>query len=158
MSAAAFPAAASAAAEVHPLVAQLLARTGAVELSPSSAASFAEGRGMRVLVFLEDPARYRETLDLAVIVPELVALFTPRLALGVLLPVAARAVAPQYGVRRWPALVVLRDGAYMGAIEGLRAWEEYLQALARLAIAAPSRVPVVGIALTRRGEGPAREV
>ncbi len=70
--------------------------------------------------------RYKETLDLAVIVPEIARAFAPRLAVGVLLPESARAVAPRYAFRRWPAFVMLADGRYVGAVDGLRNWDEYL--------------------------------
>ena len=59
-----------------------------------------------MLVFTEDPLRIRETLDLAVIVPELARSFAGRFRVGVLLPEAARALQPRYGFRRWPALVM----------------------------------------------------
>ena len=46
-----------------------------------------------MLVFTEDPLRVRETLDIAVIVPELMRAFPGRFRVGVLLPEAARHVA-----------------------------------------------------------------
>ena len=76
--------------------------------------------------------RIKETLDLAVIVPELAQAFPGRFAVGVLLPAAARAFQPRFGFRLWPAIVVLRDGKYVGAIEGLRNWDEYVARLAGL--------------------------
>jgi hydrogenase-1 operon protein HyaE len=69
----------------------------------------------------------------------------------VLLPEAARAIAVRYGFRRWPALVVLDGGGYVGAIDGLRNWDEYLNDIALLANAPVTRPPSVGIAV--RGPG-----
>ena len=66
--------------------------------------------GHTLLLFIEDPVRYKETLDLAVIVPELARAFRGRFAVGVLLPEPRAAIAPRYGFRRWPAFVMLRDG------------------------------------------------
>ena len=66
------------------------------------------------------------------IVPELARAFAGRFRIGVLPPAAARAVAPRYGFRRWPALVLLRDGGYVGAIDGLRDWDDYLAETRRL--------------------------
>jgi len=34
------------------------------------------------------------------------------------------------GFNRWPALVMLKDGQYVGAIDGLRNWDDYLDGLA----------------------------
>ena len=95
---------------VHPLLTQLVTRHGAVDVTIAEADAFCNGPGARLLAFTEDPARYRETLDLAVIVPELAQAFPGRFVVGVLYPEAARAVQPRFGFRRWPALVLLRDG------------------------------------------------
>lgn len=134
----------------HPLIAQLFSRHGFRELQPDDLDGYA-GAGHTVLMLIEDPVRVKETLDLAVIAPEVVAAFPGRFRVGVLLPEAARAVQPRYGVRRWPALVVLRDGAYVGAIEGLRDWDEYVREFARLLEAEPSRPPTIGIAVRAAG-------
>ena len=141
------PASATAAGTVHPLVAQLAARHGFAELSVESFDGWANAPGRALVVFTEDPVRYKETLDLAVIAPEVVRAFPGVFRAGVLLPEAARAIAVRYGFRRWPALVVLDGGGYVGAIDGLRNWDEYLNEVARLATAAVTRPPSVGIAV-----------
>ena len=92
-------------------------------------------------------ARVRETLDIAVIVPELRRAFPGRFRVGVLMPESARPLQPRYGFRRWPALVLMSDGSYVGAIEGLRDWDGFLQQLARLLDAPPARAPTVGAAM-----------
>ena len=71
--------------------------------------------GHTLLLFLEDPVRYKETLDLAVIVPEIARAFPGRFAVGVLLPEAARALHPRFGFRRWPAFVLLKRRASTSA-------------------------------------------
>jgi hydrogenase-1 operon protein HyaE len=68
--------------------------------------------------------------------------------------VASRAVAPRYGFARWPALVMLRAGRYLGAIDGIRDWEVYVGELDRLLAAEPTRPPTVGIAVTLAGHDP----
>ena len=138
---------------LQPLIAQLFSKHGFSELHADDVEAFAGRPGNSLLVFTEDPVRVRETLDLAVIAPELTAAFPGRFRVGVLLPEAARAVQPRYGIRRWPALVIVREGAYVGAIEGLRNWDEYMQELARLLDAAPSRPPSIGIAVKAAGSG-----
>jgi hydrogenase-1 operon protein HyaE len=132
---------------LHPLLAQLADRHGFVPLSPDAVDAYTQQPGLTLLAFTEDPVRYRETLDLAVIAPELARTFENTFRCGVLYPEAARKVAPRYGFARWPALVVLRDGEYVGAIDGLRDWEGYLTEMAALLAAAPSRPPSVGIAV-----------
>jgi hydrogenase-1 operon protein HyaE len=136
----------------HPLVAQLAARHGFAELTVESFDGWANEPGRALVVFAEDPVRYKETLDLAVIAPELVRAFPGVFRAGVLLPEAARAIAVRFGFRRWPALVVLDGGGYVGAIDGLRNWDEYLNDIALFATAPVTRPPSVGIAVRGPGE------
>lgn len=141
------PLAAGADARSYPLIAQLFTRHGYTDVGDDGIEAFASRAGHTLLLFTADPIRVKETLDLAVIVPELVRAFPGRFAVGVLLPEPARLVQPRYGFLRWPALVLLKDGQYVGAIEGLRAWDEYLATMAALLEAAPARPPTVGIAV-----------
>lgn len=138
--------AAAPAASVHPLLQQLVTRHGFAPLDADSVAAFA-GEGHVLLAFLEDPLRYKETLDLAVIAPEIARAFAGRLRCGVFMPEVSRKAATRYGFARWPALVVLKDGEYVGAIDGLRNWDEYLTEMQQLLSAAPRRAPSVGIAV-----------
>ena len=146
-----------AAPAMHPLLARLVQATHAAVLGPETFDAWAGEPGAAMLVFAEDPERFKETLDLAVIVPELHASRAGAFRVALLPPVAARALAPRYGFARWPALVMLRDGQYLGAVDGIRDWDEYLAELDRLLAAAPSRPPSVGIAVTAAGPagGPA---
>jgi len=137
----------------YPLVAQMFSRHGCVEVGADTIESFLAQPGHALLVFTEDPVRFKETLDLAVIVPQLQRAFPGRFAVGVLLPAAARQVQPRYGFSRWPSLVMVKDGQYVGAIDGLRNWDEYLDGLNALLEAAPTRPPTVGIPV--RGAGTA---
>ncbi len=136
---------------VHPLLARMMTVLDAPALEASDFDAWAARPGHALAVFSEDPVLYRETLDLAVIVPELARAFPARFRVGLLLQAAARALAPRYGFRRWPALVMLKDGKYVGAIDGLRDWRDYLDEVARLLAAAPTRPPVVGIAVRAAG-------
>ena len=139
----------------HPLIAQLFTRHGFAEVTRENFAAWTQRTGRTLLLFLEDPARYKETLDIAVIVPQLAQAFAGRFAVGVLLPGAAREFAVRYGFRRWPAFVLLADGNYVGAVDGLRDWNEYRTEVARLLAAPPSRPPTVGIAV--KGGDPGAE-
>jgi hydrogenase-1 operon protein HyaE len=145
---------AAAARPLHPLLQRLLSVTPATVLSPDGFDAWAGAPGAALLVFTEDPVIYRETLDLAVIVPELAAALPGRFRTGLLLPAAARALAPRYGFRRWPALVLLKDGRYVGAIDGLREWKAFVDELSALLDAEPTRPPAIGIAVTAEGDRP----
>ena len=137
---------------MHPLLERLVDLCAATVLEPASFDAWAGEPGAALLVFSEDPLVYRETLDLAVIVPELTRALAGRLRTGVLLPAAARALAPRYAFRRWPALVLLKDGKYVGAIDGLREWPVYVDELSRLLASEPTRPPTVGIPVAAAGD------
>jgi len=147
------PLAAGADAMQYPLIAQLFTRHGFTDVRAANFDAFAQRPGRTLLLFTEDPHRYKETLDLAVIVPEIARAFAPHLAVGVLLPEAAREFAARYGFRRWPAFVILADGRYVGAVDGLRDWDQYVSEVARLLAAPPTRAPTVGVAVKGDGQG-----
>ena len=139
--------------ELHPLLAQLVTKHGFTDLRAANFDAFADAPGRALIAFTEDPVRYKETLDLAVIVPELARAFGAAFRIGVLLPESARAIAPRYAFRRWPALVMLADGRYVGAIDGLRNWDEYVNQIGELVVAPPTRPPSVGVAVAAAGVG-----
>ena len=147
------PLAPGAGAIEYPLIAQLFSKHGFAQITVDNFSAWTDIPGRTLLLFIEDPGRYQETLDLAVIVPELVRAFPGRFEVGVLLPEVAREIALRYGFRRWPAFVMLADGKYVGAVDGLRDWDEYLVEMARLLDAAPTRPPTLGIAVRGGGEG-----
>jgi hydrogenase-1 operon protein HyaE len=128
-----------------------MAELGAPALDPQAFDAWAEAPGHALVFFSEDPVMYRETLDVAVIAPELAKAYPGRFRCALLLPDAARAIAVRYGFRRWPALVLLRDGKYVGAIDGLRDWNDYVEALGALLAAEPTRPPSIGIPVTQAG-------
>jgi hydrogenase-1 operon protein HyaE len=139
-------------AALHPLLARLVAETGASILDTDSFDTWANRPGIAMVIFAEDPERYKETLDLAVIVPELYATAGRRFRVGLLPPAASRVLAPRFGFARWPAFVMLRDGRYVGAVDGIRDWDVYVGELERLLTAAPSRPPTVGIPVKAVGD------
>jgi hydrogenase-1 operon protein HyaE len=141
------PLPAGAAATEYPLVAQLFTKHHFVEVTTANFDEWTKASGRSLLLFIEDPGRYKETLDLAVIVPELCRAFPGRFEVGVLLPDVAREFSVRYGFRRWPAFVILDHGQYVGAVDGLRDWDEYLVEVEALLAAAPSRPPTLGIAI-----------
>ncbi len=153
----------SAAPDLPPPLARLAAQPGCVWLEEADVAEFERRAGETVLFFAADPVRVRETLDLAVILPELkraIARFTPRpFVVGLLGPELAPRHARRYALGRMPALVFLRGGEFLGAIEGLRDWPRYLrESLALLegpagpqpAPSIPPSIPIIGPRLKGR--------
>jgi hydrogenase-1 operon protein HyaE len=111
-----------------PLVTRLVEREGAARLDESSYDAFVAAPGEAVLFFTEDPARFREVNDVAVVLPELRRAAPRAFRIGVLPPPLANAKAASWAVRRWPALVFVRAGGWLGNIEGLRDWTDYVSA------------------------------
>jgi len=137
--------------QLHPLLARLLARSDCVALDEPGFDDFARRPGEALLFFAADPQKVRETLDLAVILPELTRALTHPVRVGLLEPGLAQRNAARYALARFPALVFLRGGEYLGAIEGLRDWAEYLR-LGEQLLAAPARpLPAKRIAVSAGG-------
>jgi len=95
-------------------------------------------------LFTGDPTVSPESWDVAVVLPELLSACAG-VSGCVLSPAESALAAAQFGVGKLPALVVLRHGAYLGTIEGMRDWQPFVAELRRLAAAAPRPTPVAGI-------------
>lgn len=107
--------------------------------------AFAAVGGDVLVLLTEDPARSPETWDVAVILPEILKSFGRRLRGAALMPAPSRALAARYGITRYPAQLFLRDGEYVGVLEGMLNWDEWGGAVARKLEAPVSRAPSVGI-------------
>jgi hydrogenase-1 operon protein HyaE len=130
---------------MHPLVQRLLDQPGARALQPETLDDWL-GRGReQVILFGGDPVRFPEALDVAVVLPELNAAFAGRLEIGVLAREHEDALARRFGVQRWPSLVFLRAGGYLGVVSGMRDWGDYLHEMGEVLAREPSRPPTVGI-------------
>ncbi|MCX7148016.1 MAG: hypothetical protein NTY05_01200 [Rhodocyclales bacterium] len=117
----------------------LQARYGYTLLDSDSFAAYVAAPGACLILFADDPAKVPETWDLTVILPEAVTRLDTAVRVGVLAPQAARALAARYGICIWPALLAMRDGEYLGTVEGLKDWSAYGRLLPELLAAAPCR-------------------
>lgn len=118
---------------------------GCTILDAGSFDDFVSQAGETLVLFSEDPQRVPETWDIAVILPELLKGLARKPRVGLLPPADAHAVSSRYGIRLWPALLALRDGEYLGTIEGLKDWSVYAAQLPQLLAAPASRPPSIGI-------------
>jgi len=100
--------------------------------------------GLVALLLTEDPQRNLEVLDACVILPEALKPLGEAIARRVAGPDAAPALMQKYGVARAPAVVFLRDGEYLGGLNGIRDWNEYQAELARL-LDGPAQPKPIGI-------------
>jgi hydrogenase-1 operon protein HyaE len=133
------------------LVTRLVQAQGAVRLDEASFDAFVSAPGEAALFFTEDPVRFREVLDVAVILPELAGAASRPFRIGVLPPPLATARAATYGVRRWPALVFVRGGQWLGNVEGLRDWADYVAAVNAIVEGEPRPLPARVIPVAAAG-------
>lgn len=141
-------------APMHPLVRRLLELTSGVEVRPEDVEAFEAAGGDAVLFFGGDPVRFPEALDVAVVLPELIAAVGRPMHVGAVPREGEDAVARRYAVQRWPSLVFLRDGGYLGTVSGMQDWEPYVGALREVLAREPGKRPAPAIAIHAAG-GPA---
>jgi hydrogenase-1 operon protein HyaE len=127
----------------HPLVERLIKDFKFPEITLENHDTFINQPDVSVLYFVGDPDRNRESTDVAVVLPELVRAFGGQLRPGVVAdyPNVGVELERHYGFRKWPALVFVRHGDYLGAISGIRNWADYLQTIPELLRAEPRRPP-----------------
>lgn len=128
-----------------PLLESLIEQQGYPLLDEESLRGFLAVSPNSVLFFTGDPAKHPETLDVAVILPELMKVFGDRCRPAVVARVAEHDLQKRYGFTAWPALVFLRGDRYLGAIERVKDWSVYLTEIERLFSAEPRRAPGIGI-------------
>lgn len=117
-------------------------------LQTEDLACFLRPQRHHLLFLAGDPSKYPEALDVAVVLPQLLRAFPGRVHAAIVAPEAEREVHARFGCGRWPALVLLRGDAYVGSIERMRDWDDYLRELKQLLDTAPSRPPGIGIPVT----------
>ena len=110
----------------------MLIRPGFVKLDGSNFEEAKQASGHLMLFCTGDPKQRPESLDLAIILPELYQSFSARFRVGVVDSDIEERMEQDYGVQQWPTLVLLRDGEYVGSIPRLRDWAEYLQEITAL--------------------------
>lgn len=127
-------------------------------LQVSDLADFKETPGLVLLFLGDDLARSRETIDLLVIAPELRALFEAE-------PITSGAVLPRdiegaqtlrgemlhWGIKRLPAVALLMDGRFLGAMEGLFDWLSYQEGLVKLLLQCQQKFEIQNEDINKKG-------
>lgn len=111
------------------------------------------------LFLSEDPKRYPESNDVAVILPQLAAAFPGRFEPAVVERALEPALKQRYDIAVWPCLVFLRNGRYLGKISKVRDWADYMERIPTILDSAPKHNPGVGIPVidASRPQAPAQE-
>lgn len=80
-----------------------------------------------LLFFTGDPETRSETIDVAVVMPEILATFQQRLRGGVVARSAEATLSPRFRVAVLPSLVVTRGADPIVVMPKIRDWSEYME-------------------------------
>lgn len=113
--------------QIHPLIARLEADLGWPRLrSASDVAEFTCRPGAHCLFVPGDAARNLETADAAVILPELRLAFQHAFDCAVVDDTIEAQVRESARALKTPGFLFFHDGRYLGAIEKIRDWDDYI--------------------------------
>jgi hydrogenase-1 operon protein HyaE len=131
-----------------PLIQDLIDNRGIPLVDEASLEAFSQTHRHVVLFFTENPQRFPESNDVAVVLPQLMQQFGDRFRVAVVARESERQLHARFLFDGWPALVLLREGRYVGAISRMQDWDVYLSEMERLLVSEPSvlsgfKIPVV---------------
>lgn len=131
----------------HPLIARLTEDLGYPRLDAANLEPFLEAPGDGVIFCGGDPLQHPECPDVAVVLPELLGAFPGRLRAGVAGHELEPLLQARFGLSRWPSLVFVRSGSYVGTLAGMLDWPVYLARIQDLLAGPVGRPPAIGIAV-----------
>ena len=109
-----------------PLMESIIERESLPVVSSETLDGFASENGDMVLFVGGDWHRHVEVNDVAVILPEIIKASGGHLKAAVLERGSERAIQTRYRFNRFPALIFLRDGEYLGVIQKVLDWADYV--------------------------------
>ncbi|SIS70660.1 thioredoxin domain-containing protein [Phaeovulum vinaykumarii] len=111
----------------QPLLARLETDLGWPRLcSLSDVAEFTHRPGAHCLLVPGDPQRNLETSDACVILPELRSAFQNAFDCALVDDAIEAQIREAYRALKTPGFLFFRDGRFLGAIEKIRDWDDYL--------------------------------
>ncbi|RMG37930.1 MAG: hypothetical protein D6720_02400 [Gammaproteobacteria bacterium] len=128
-----------------PLIEQMIETHGYPVIEEDTLDSFLSSHEECVLFFTENPERFPESNDVAMILPELVKEYGHRFSAAVVGQKSQRQLQSRYGFTEWPSLVFLRDGQYLGTISRVQNWTDYLVQINAILQSQPQDAPGFGI-------------
>ena len=130
-----------------PLIQQLNELHGYPWVTAANRDAYLEQQGNVLLFFTEDPKRYPESNDVAVILPELAKAFPASFDIAVVARELEPELKAKYDIKVWPTLVFLRDGRFLGKITKIRDWSEYMERIPEILNSVTTHNPGIGIPL-----------
>lgn len=110
-----------------PLLQALVEKHGVTLLTPENYPDFITSHRDTVLLFTENPSQFPESNDVAVILPQLIQHFSPRLKPALVDASLEKTLQTNFSFYKWPALVFLRQGELLGTIIGMQNWSDYIE-------------------------------
>ncbi|MDR9468648.1 hypothetical protein [Marinospirillum sp.] len=109
----------------HPLLERLTGELGYALVNENNLDAFILEQPFSVLFFAGAPERFPETLDVAVILPEIIKAF-PDFQPALVESDSAASLQKHYGFALWPTLVFLYQGQCIGQLSRVQDWDVYL--------------------------------
>ncbi len=121
------------ASPLHPLIARLERELGYPRLSSmSEVAAYLSAPGLHCLFIPGDARRNLETADAAVILPELRLAFQNAFDCAIIDDAIEAKVREQYRALKTPGLLFFRAETFLGDIQKVRDWSDYLARIAHI--------------------------
>ncbi len=130
-----------------PLIKTMIEQYGYPVLSTETIDNYVQSQAECVLFFTENPTRFPESDDVAMILPELVKEYGNRFSAAVIEQESQRKLQARYAFKEWPTLVFLRHGEYLGHISRVQDWNEYIMQINELLTSEPKKVFGIGVAV-----------
>ncbi len=124
-----------------PLLQSIIDRHAYPIVDQHDAQRVAEAHEFCVLFFAGDAERLLESNDVAVVLPELDRAFEGLFQPLVVARDSERALQLVYRFNAYPALVFLRRGAYLGTIQKVQDWADYIEQIQTILTSRPGTPP-----------------
>jgi len=124
-----------------PLIEALVSRHGFAVVDESNIDVFLAANEHSLLFFPGDAERLVESNDVAVVLPEILKVFGPRLTPALVAKSAERALQRRFRFNAFPSIVFMRRDGYLGVLSRVLNWSDYLAEIAALLASETSEPP-----------------
>jgi len=132
-----------------PLLTQIIDKYKYPVLTEDTVDEFINSQDECILFFTENPIRFPESNDVAMILPELVKEYANRFTVAVIDQGSQRQLQSRYGFNEWPSVVFLRKGEYLGVISRVQNWGNYITQINTILSSEPKSTPGIGIPVVK---------
>lgn len=128
-----------------PLIKSMIEQYNYPVLNVDTLDEFLQSEQESVLFFTENPTRFPESDDVAMILPELVKEYGNRFSAAVISQESQRKLQSRFDFKEWPSLVFLQGDKYLGTISRVQDWNDYIVKINDFITSGPQKLPGVGI-------------